>query len=215
MYQHGVLDFLEDYPGMTIGPSRGNDITLKGKLKFKAASKGMPYIEDSYSLSIIIPYNFPFQLPVVQEVGGKIPRDQNYHINPDDSLCLGSPLRLLRILSYSPTIVTFVEECLVPYLYAVSHKINNGGSFIFGELSHGQKGIIDDYLELFGLKNKTQVIHVLRLLSFNKRFANKQKCPCNCGKRLGACKFHKVLNQYRKIAPSSFYFEQLQNVMNC
>ncbi|RAV06606.1 hypothetical protein [Paenibacillus sp. YN15] len=212
MLQNGILDFLKDYPGMTIAPSRENDTILKGLFKFKAKVEGLPEIEDSYSLSIRIPSKFPFHIPIVEEDGGKIPRDHNYHINPDNTLCLGSPLRLFKKLSRNPTINVFAEECLVPYLYAVSYKLQNGGSFIFGELAHGQKGIIYDYTQLLGLTTRDQVIYALRLLGVNKRLANKQACPCKCGKRLGACNFRKVLNQYRQIAPSSYYREQLQNI---
>ncbi|MFK4304703.1 hypothetical protein ABH892_004870 [Paenibacillus sp. RC254] len=211
MHKYGILDFLRDYPGMTIGPSRENHIILQGIFKFKAKVKGLPEIEDSYSLSILVPNRFPFHIPIVEEVGGKIPRDHNYHINPDNTLCLGSPLQLLKKLNKNPTINVFAEECLVPYLYAVSFKLQNGGSFIFGELAHGQKGIIDDYTQLLGLGTWEQVVYALRLLGVNKRLANKQPCPCKCGKRLGACNFRKVLNQYRQIAPSSYYKEQLQN----
>lgn len=212
MHQHGILDFLRDYPGMTIGPSGESDIILKGIFKFKAAVKELPEIEDSYSLLIRIPSKFPFHIPIVEEVGGKIPRDYNYHINPDETLCLGSPLRLFKKLSANPTINVFAEECLVPYLYAVSYKLQNGGSFIFGELAHGQRGIVDDYKQLLGLGTKEQVIYALGLLGVNKRLANKQPCPCKCGKRLGVCNFRKVLNHYRQIAPSSYYKEQLQNL---
>lgn len=214
MYQHGILEFLKDYPGMAIGPSRGNDITINGIFKFRAAVMGLPEIEDSYSLSIAIPDKFPLQLPSVQEIGGKIPRDQKHHINPDDTLCLGSPLRLFKKLNNNnnPNVITFAEECLVPYLYAISYKIQNGGSFVFGELAHGQKGVIDDYVDLFGLQTREQVIYALRLLGVNKRLANKQVCPCKCGNRLGVCRFNKILNEYRRIAPASYYREQLRNI---
>lgn len=212
MHQYDILDFLRDYPGMTFGPSKKDEVILKGIFKFKASVKELPEIEDSYNLSIRIPSNFPFHIPIVEEVGGKIPRDHNFHINPDNTLCLGSPLRLFKKLIKNPTINVFAEECLVPYLYAVSYKLQNGGGFIFGELAHGQRGIIDDYTQLFRLRTRDQVFYALWLLGVNKRLANKQKCPCKCGKRLGACDFRKVLYQFRQIAPTSYYREQLHNI---
>jgi hypothetical protein len=210
--QQGVVDFLRDYPGMTIAPSIEDHFILKGIFKFKAAVKGLPEIEDSYNLVIRIPSKFPFHLPIVEEVDEKIPRDRNHHINPDDTLCLGSPLRLFKKLSRNPTINVFAEECLVPYLYAVSYKLRNGGDFIFGELAHGQTGVIHDYTQLFGLETREQVLSAIRLLGIDRRLANKQACPCKCGKRLGVCSFRKVINQFRQIAPSSYYREQLQNI---
>jgi hypothetical protein len=212
MHLHGALEFIKDYPGMSFGPSRGSDLILKGRFKFRATVKNGPEIEDSYNLDISISNNFPHALPKVKEIGNKIPKDLKHHINPDDTLCLGSPLRLLMKIYKKPSINGFAEECLVPYLYAVSYKIQNGGDFIFGELAHGEEGIIDDYTELWGLKNREQVVNALNLLGMKKGLANKKPCPCGCGKRLGTCSFHDKLNNFRKMAPQSFFRSHSKNV---
>jgi len=102
-------------------------------------------------LEITVPAEFPKLLPTARETGGKIPRDGKHHVNDDKSLCLGSPLRLRLKVSGKPTLSGFAESCLVPYLYAVSYKLQNGVEFPFGELSHGEAGIIEDYMEMFGL----------------------------------------------------------------
>lgn len=94
---------------------------------------------------------------------------------------------------------------MVPYLFAVSNKIQSGGEFVFGELPHGKKGIIDDYLDLFGLKSHEQVLNTIILLGMKKRLANKKPCPCGCGKRLGVCSFNYKINQFRKMAPRSWF----------
>ena len=74
----------------------------------------------------------------------------------------------------------------MPYLYAVSKKLQYGGDFAFNELAHGELGIIADYCDLFGLKKREQVINVLELLGMKPRIANKKPCPCECGRRLSA-----------------------------
>lgn len=211
---HSLSQFLDDYPGMSTAPCCSSDTYLRGKFNFKAIVPGGEEIEDNFRLEIIVPDKFPQVLPKVKEIGAKIPRNSDFHVNHDGTLCLGSPLRLMRKIYKNPSVSGFANECLVPYLYAVSHKIKNGGNFIFGGLDHDEEGIIDDYSELFGLKDHSQVAEATRLLGLKKRIANKQPCPCGCGKRLGACAFRHRLNEFRKMAPVSWFKSHAQRDWN-
>lgn len=197
--------FLSDYPGMSTAPCSDAGVCLRGKFRFKASVSGSDEIDDSYKLVIVVPEKFPQAIPKVKETGGKIPRDGNFHVNPDGTLCLGSPLRLLRKVHNAPNLTGFADKCLVPYLYAVSYKLMHGGDFVFGELAHGDQGIVEDYSVMLGLKKRHQVTQAIQLLGIKKRIANKKPCPCGCGKRLGACQFHHKLNEFRKMAPLSWF----------
>ena len=197
--------FLRDYPGMSTAPCSDTGVCLRGKFRFKAEVSGGDEIDDSYKLEIVVPDKFPQALPKVKETDGKIPRDGNFHVNPDGTLCLGSPLRLLRKVHSAPSLTSFADKCLVPYLYAVSYKLMHGGDFVFGELAHGDQGIVDDYSVMLGLKERHQVTRAIQLLAMKKRLANKKPCPCGCGRRLGACRFHHKLNEFRKMAPVSWF----------
>ena len=201
----GLSQFLNDYPGMSTTPFSSAGVRLRGKFRFMADVSGRDEIEDFYKLEIVVPEKFPRALPKVNETGGKIPRDGNFHVNPDGTLCLGSPLRLLRKVYSAPSLTGFADKCLVPYLYAVSYKLRHGGDFAFGELAHGDQGILDDYSVLIGLQEKHQIIQAMRLLGIKKRIANKKPCPCGCGKRLGRCPFHQKLNEFRKMAPLAWF----------
>lgn len=202
---YGITEFLKDYPGMSLAPSRSSSIILKGIFSFTANSKCGHSITDSYKLQISIPRTFPKTPPTVKEIEKKIPRDGRHHINPDDTLCLGSPIRILAKVSEQPSLVGFAETCIVPFLYAVSYKREHGGDFIFGELAHGKKGIVDDYIELFGVRNREQVLQTLKLLGMKRRIANKKPCPCGCRNRLGKCSFNKKIQRYRAMAPRSWF----------
>ena len=190
---------------MSTAPSSDAGVRLRGKFRFKANVPDNGWVDDCYLLEIFIPTNFPPDFPKVQEVGGKIPRDGTFHVNSDGTLCLGSPLRLLKKINCAPYLISFTEKCLVPYLYAVSHKLRYGGKFVLGELAHGNQGILDDYSAIFGLKEKHQIKQAIKLLGLKKRIANKSLCPCGCGKRLGMCPFHHKLNEFRKMAPASWF----------
>jgi len=207
---YGIRQFLKDYPGMAISPSRSSDTLLKGYFSFSAKPKNGAEICETYHLQITLPLMFPREIPTVKEIDLKIPRDGKHHINSDNTLCLGSPLRLIHKISERPNLVGFAERCIVPYLYAVSYKIQYGGGFPLGELAHGGQGIVEDYLDLFRLKRREQVIQTLNLLGLKKRIANKAPCPCGCEQRLGKCSFNKKLNKYRKIANRTWYREHVR-----
>lgn len=202
---NNLSQFLDDYPGMSTAPCLVAGVCLRGEFRFKAIVSGGDEIVDSYMLEIVVPDKFPQALPKVMETGGKIPRDGNFHVNSDGTLCLGSPLRLLIKIQQSPSLTGFADQCLVPYLYAVSYKLIHGGDFVFGELAHGDQGIVDDYSKLLGLKDKHQVKQAIKLLGMKKKIANKMPCPCGCGKILGKCSFHQKLNEFRRMAPTSWF----------
>ncbi len=119
---------------------------------------------DYYLIEIEIPPAFPWGLPIVREIGHRVPRIANRHMRIDGSACL------------------FVEED-----WWVSHP--NGCSFIefldgpvrsffvgqtmfglglgwpFGERSHGVSGILECYAELTDAPNQAIAEDYLRLPS--------------------------------------------------
>jgi hypothetical protein len=198
----GVGAFLAEYPNMSLSvvTDGSTDLVLRGTFNFAAKFKDEPEIEDSYSLEIRIPDNFPSELPSVKELGSKIPRDGKHHVNPDETLCLGSPLRLKMLVRAKPTLSGFASSCIVPYLYWITTK-----KFAVGELAHGDVGIIADYMALFDLSDPKQIIPTLKLLGMKKRVANKKPCPCGCGVRLGRCSKRFILNRYRGLAPRRWF----------
>lgn len=209
---YNLGQFLKNYPGMSIRPSRGDGIMLRGTFNFCGTPPNGIEICDSYELEIMVPASFPKAIPKVKELSRKIPRDGKHHVNNDETLCLGSPLYLLKKVAERPTLPGFIEKCLVPFLYAVTNKLQNGGDFVFSELAHGEAGIVDDYMEMFGLKTKASVLNAIELLGLKRRVANKLPCPCNCSKRLGCCCFHKKLNGLRKVASRAWFKSHSKNI---
>lgn len=203
--------FLNQYSGMTVSPINKGTVTLSGSFSFAATPKDHPRIVDTYQLKIIADLDFPKSMPDVYETGRKIPRDGNHHVNGDCTLCLGSPLRLRWKLNNKPTLVGFAEECLVPYLYSISHKLNHG-TFPFGELDHGEPGVIADYMELLHVPTEKKVRDALYLLGKKKRYANKLPCPCGCGIRLGACRYHFHHIKLRKLAERPWFRDHLSHL---
>jgi len=204
-------EFLQNYPQMRLEPSRSAQIILSGTFAFRASFSCSSIIADKYKLKIVVPKSFPKDIPFVFETDNKIPRDGNHHVNPDSTLCLGSPLRLALLISENPTLVNFAEKCLIPYLYAISHKLDNGGDFIFGELAHGNEGIIADYMELFKCNTQEELFKILDILTKKRRVGNKIKCPCCSSIKISKCKHLDILNRFRNLRqPRSWWKKNLQ-----
>lgn len=201
----GLREFLRSNPGMALRPADGKELIIEGRFDFKAKAEKYSEISDGYLLRIRVPSIFPRGLPDVYELGTRIPRDGHFHVNGDGSLCLGSRLRVLQKLSRVPTLVGFSENCLVPYLFAVSHKLIYGGDFPFGELAHGLTGELMDYIELFGVKTMEQARMAVKCLGIRERVANKLPCPCGCGRRLGRCRFNLKIKELRRLSKREWF----------
>ena len=56
-----------------------------------------------------------------------------------------------------------------------------------------------------GERHREQAERALRLLGMKKRRANKQVCPCGCGRRVGRCRFNARLREFRMLAPRAWF----------
>lgn len=192
-----ISELLDKYQRLSLAPSTGEYIAVKGKISLNHTYKNANPIKDTYELLIKVPLDFPKSVPIILETGNKIPKYNDNHVNPDGTLCLGTPLKLQLFLVKYPSLVDFIERVLIPHLYAVSNKLN-GGEFIFGELAHGSAGELSDYEDILGVKGVVAVKNALNSLrSYKKRIANKKVCPCGCGRCLGSCIIHFKLNSIR------------------
>lgn len=203
----GVSELLLKYPDLSIRPGRGEGLRIVGDLEFRAVAVG-DEVHDLFSIEMEVPNDFPASPPVVRETGGRIPR--TFHTNLDRSLCLGSPLRLRMVLSKTPTLTGFVEGAVVPYLFG--HVIAaRTGELPFGELAHGDHGLLEDYQALLGTTDATECAALVELLAVKKRLANKRPCPCGSGKRVGRC-HHGALNRLRSFGSRSWFRREASNL---
>ena len=204
----GLDEFLIENPEMSIVPNRSEKIVIDGLFRFHAAPPNGKEIMDTYQLSIIVPKKFPKELPSVFETGGKIPREPKFHVSEDGSLCLGTQLRIMISIVQKPTLSIFTTYFIKPYLYAISLNRIAGGELIFGELDHGDKGILQDYSKILNLYSLEQIKQALLLLSIKKRLANKKPCPCGCGFRYGKCKYRLHLEKFRYLSDKEWFESQ-------
>ena len=189
-YSRWRLDeLLLKHVGLRIAPSTDDGLALAGCLAFRVTGPDEIEIEDSYEVKLLIPVEFPKFLAIARETSGRIPRQ--FHKLDDGSLCLGAPTEVRLKLASSPTLITLVDEILIPYLFGYSYYSRNG-KMPYGELEHGVDGLLQQFATLFGTTSRTAAYEFVYLSSLRRRFANKYLCPCGSGRRLGRCHNLKV-----------------------
>lgn len=184
---------------MNLKPSSKDSWTIQGRVNLEISDATYGIVQDEFVLKIIVPKTFPNDIPVVFELEDRFPKTVDYHIYVDGSLCLGSPLSIRKRIADNPTISGFVETCIVPFLFSMSLYLKGTKTFVFGELSHGTSGILEDYCQIFDLETFPQVLNLIDILCMKKNIANKQICPCGCNQIITKCKVHKKIVEYRKV----------------
>ena len=203
-------EFLARNPSFRIAEINNERVVLTGDYHLKAQLAGSQIIDKTYRLKFTCSNDYPRSLPQVLDEGKYFPRCQEFHTYSDGSFCLGSELKIKHILRTDHTIKSFFDKVVDPFLYSVSHRIEYGDDYPFGELAHGEQGLIDDYAEMFGLKDKKSVLLAFSALGKRKREANKLACPCGCGLRLGQCDYRFILNGFRNIERRRWFREYLK-----
>jgi hypothetical protein len=199
---------LSAFPGLSIVPTNSNILTLSGWLDFNAMKPDHDAVIDSFELKIEISIDHPHTIPLVTPLGNRIPK--NFHRMQCGALCLGSPTRQKLVVQHAPKLRSFIEKCVIPYLYAfVLHE--QGKPLPFGELKHGRRGIIDDFMDIYGVGSEEVAKELLRLTGRPRRKANHQNCPCGSEKRLGRC-HNRIVNELRSALGRLWFREQYTTI---
>ena len=210
MEQGLIIDQFDElralYSGLTLQKADGV-WNIKGQLIF-IASFAEQIIEDEYSIHLVVPESYPDCVPVAYEIGNRIPR--HFHKYKDGNLCLGEPLAVWKTFSEHPTLLGFVQNNLVPYLYSFSYLCRNG-RLPFGELSHGELGRIEYYQDLFNVRSEHSLFGLIAILAQGE-YRGHIQCPCGSKQRLRLCHGPQVLEIMRSAPPG--YFKSLYQYMS-
>jgi hypothetical protein len=177
-------------------------LRVAGVYTLDAEHEAAGRITSDFELDIRVPASFPDSPPIVYEIGGQIPRTPDFHVNGDDTLCLGSPLGIRRALKGWPNVREFMARTLRSYLYAVAVKLDTGRDFVFGELRHGTAGQLQDLAEDLQLP-EDQVVNAIDLMLMPSAEANAQPCICGCGGIVRNCDLHVRLEEVRDLLSAS------------
>lgn len=158
---------------------------ISGSLSFSASCHDKERIRDSYDVEICAPKNEFLAVPTVKETAGRIPKTADDHVNPDETLCLGTRLDVRRQYQKDPTLMGFIKHLLIPFLYSFSYKERHG-EYPYDDLPHGEVGTLEHYKEIFNTDSDLCVLNLLKVL-VEDNYRGHLPCPCDSGKKLRNC----------------------------
>jgi len=194
-----LLDQLRDelenrYPDLRVVVDAGV-IYLEGS--FALVHEGAEL--DRFQVKILIPPDFPDNIPMVCETAGRIPVDPDWHTYAKGALCVIVPEEWL-LNPESKSILAFLDGPLRNYF--LGHAFAESGlKRPMGERPHGSAGLLETYGEWVGSKERTVVENYLMCLSMEK-IPRQWFCPCGSGQKIRRCHGEQLKNLQKKIPPS-------------
>ena len=154
---------------------------------------------DRYSIEIQIPDDYPKNVPIVRETGGRLLKVADRHFNPaDGTACPFLPDERYKYYPQGSTIIDFIEEPVKSFfLWQTHYDLNEGRSSLEGR-GHGVEGIIEFYSEELKTKDISVMVKFLDYLTAKKVKKN-WKCYCGSGKQLRYCHINKLNDLRAKI----------------
>lgn len=202
--QKYLEEIKQNFPDLKLKCIENDHAIFEGPIAFRANYKGKGQIEDQFEVEISFSIDNFRTIPSAKETGGRIPAD--FHNNPDKTLCLGAPLGLRQKYSNDPTLRGFIENLLVPFFYSFSFK-EKYGAMPFGELSHGEQGIVEFYKELFGTDSELTILELLKII-VEDNYRGHWLCPCGSQNRLRDCHGPLII-EIKDQQPKEHFFNEL------
>lgn len=199
-------ELVQRYPTLRLEYRDGKNI-VTGHLIF-SANYQFQQINDDYLLEMVIPNNYPDSLPSVKDKANRIVG--GFHKYIDGTLCLGASLALRLNYSKEPSLLGFIEKCVIPYLYTYSYTCKYG-YLPYGELAHGWEGILDYYKDLFKTNDNQIILRLVKSLAQNQYMAH-SRCPCGSRKKVRDCHGN-LIKKLLSLQPKDDYLSDYQGML--
>ena len=156
-------------------------LAVRGEIWFAMEHKALA-IEDRFNIELRIPADYPKTPPNAYETGSRL--NGYHHLFNDGKFCLGGPVEVCMRFAKQPTLLSFVEELVIPFLFSFSYE-RRYGETPFGELAHGVEGLLEYYVGFLGTSREATISLLIYLAHDHRQFS--EVCPCGSGRRLGKC----------------------------
>jgi hypothetical protein len=153
---------------------------------------------DRFLIEIQFPDDYPRSLPVIREIGGRIPRTEDFHINrTTGEACIILPDERWWVLPPGFTFLDFLNGPVRNFFLGQA-LVQARKPWPFGQWAHGANGILEFYKQLLSTNDPRTIGRYLECLS-KPKVKGHWSCPCGNGKRLRDCHLEQVLDLRSKI----------------
>jgi len=154
---------------------------------------------DQFQVRIVLDKNFPRREPKVFEIGQRIPRTIDRHINKDGDCCL---------TVWEEWLVKTSDRSFRGFLTGPVHEFflsqwfyEKKGIWRFGQRSHGTAGLVEAYADILGVPAKQEtILYYLRLLALDWPKGH-WLCPCGSELILRHCHRSRLLELHALVPP--------------
>jgi hypothetical protein len=148
-------------------------------------------IIDRFLIEIEFPSDYPRDIPMIREIGGRIPRTPDRHVYGSGGIaCLFVPDEQAWACPEGSTLLDFLNGPVRNFFLGQS-LFEIEGTWPLGQRSHGVKGILEFYAEILGVNNREIIVRYIDVLR-RKEIKGHWLCPCGSGKKLRYCHISKV-----------------------
>ena len=178
-----------------------SDILVRGQyLLFENGTIANPAGPISeFDIEMVLSERFPSREPQVFEVGGRIPRVADRHVNEDGDCCITVWENWL-VCADDHSFAAFMAGPVNEFFLG-QYWFEKTGKWPFGERAHGTKGLEEAYADALSIPNKKKdLIYHLRLLSKDWPKGH-WLCPCGSGKLLRHCHRDEMMALHRRVPP--------------
>lgn len=204
LFRQQIAEAAKVYPELKVSVREGIEF-LSGTFRI-IDDEGKEW--NSFQIEIRFNSAFPYLFPQLVELGGKIPKVADWHINENGGCCITIPLLEVTSCKNGITVLQFIQNHVKPYLFNQAHRLEKG-YYAHQEFAHGVYGILEYYQELFKEKDVEKVIGYLKILK-STEFG--KKTPCFCGKKAKFRKCHPEIFRIFKPIPSKFIDDEIQRL---
>lgn len=203
-----VIEVQAQHPNLELVADPSGKLILHGAVGFRIEHGGC-VVEDTYDIELHVADDHPQSPPIVFETGNKIPKDFE-HFMAAGNLCLGAPVEVRRRFAQHRTLIHFINDQVIPYLFAYSFKRDHG-KLPFDELAHGHTGLLQYYAGHFGTDPIT-AMKFLKCLA-DDLAPPASRCPCRSGRKLAECHGPK-LDELRPHYPARMFEIELRELID-
>lgn len=143
-------------------------------------------VVDSFSIEVVIPPEGPrHTVPVVRELGGRVPWVADRHVYSDGRACLFVEAEYWFRHPDGLDLVEFLRGPVTSY-FVGQLLYEQEKRWPFGERSHGALGVVEFYAPLVGSRDPRVIKQFVEMV-VAKKMRSTWRCPCGSGHRLWGC----------------------------
>lgn len=154
---------------------------------------------DRFQINIELPADFPDSIPILREVGGRIPWHESRHVNRGTGEACPIVPEEWFLRPESGSMLAFLDGP-VRNFFLGQILVEAGQPWPFGERSHGVDGLFEAYGEMLGTSDRDAIVRYLDCLR-RETLKGHWECPCGSAKRMRNCHWDELQTLRERIPP--------------